>query len=234
MTPKPARPKAAPTPGAAPARKPRGRAPGRPAAGERDHRDALIDAARDQFAAHGFAATSLRRVAEAAKVTPALSHYYFADKAGLLEAVVEHRVAPLVQAMGATVAAAGPDPVESLRAFVRAYTRTAADNPWLPQLIVREVLSGEGVLRDTFPQRFAGGFAAMLRGIVAAGQARGDFRADLDTSEIVMSLISLCIFPFLAAPLVNRALGIDTGPARADALASHHLAVLLAGIANPP
>lgn len=220
-----------PRPDRAP-RKPR--QPGRPAAGRHDHREALIDAARDYFAAHGFAASSLRQIAVSAKVTPALSHYYFKDKAGLLEAVIEQRVAPLVQGLGEAVKAAGPDPVDALRGFVRAYTRTAANNPWLPQLIVREVLNSEGVLREAFPERFAGGMAAMLHGLVSAGQARGDFRADLDTAEIVMSIISLCIFPFLAAPLVNRTLAIDTGPERAEALATHHLAVLLAGIAKKP
>jgi TetR/AcrR family transcriptional regulator len=222
------------SPSSKPSRPRKRRLPGRPTAGRHDHREALIDAARDYFAAHGYAASSLRQIAIAAKVTPALSHYYFKDKAGLLEAVVEQRVAPLVQALGGAVTAAGPDPVAALRAFVSAYTRTAASHPWLPQLIVREVLSSEGALRATFPERFAGGMAAMLRGLVVAGQARGDFRADLDPREIVMSIVSLCIFPFVAAPLVNQTLGIGTGPDRAEALASHHLAVLLAGIAKTP
>ncbi|WP_158637222.1 TetR/AcrR family transcriptional regulator [Arenimonas daejeonensis] len=199
-----------------------------------DHRETLIDAAREQFAAHGFAATSLRQIALAAKVTPALTHYYFKDKAGLLDAVVEDRVAPLAQGLGVAVKAAGPDPVAALRAFVHAYTTTASKNPWLPRLIVREVLSDGGALRTTFPERFAGGMAAMLRGVVQAGQERGDFRADLDPSEVAMSVLSLCIFPFLAAPLVNMALGIDTSPKHADALISHHLAVLMAGIAKSP
>ncbi len=167
-----------------------------------------------------------------AHVTPALAHYYFGDKAGLLDAVMEHRVMPLVQALAASIAAAGPEPAAALRAFVHAYTATAAHNPWLPQLIVREVLNEDGALREVFPQRFAGGMAAMLQELVAAGQARGDFRSDLDPAEAVMSLVSLCIFPFLAAPMVNGALGIDTSPARATALANHHLAVLMAGIAS--
>lgn len=215
-----------------PARRPR--PPGRPTAGRHDHREALIDAARDLFASAGYAASSLRQIALAAKVTPALGHYYFTDKAGLLDAVVEHRVAPLVQDIGAAVLAAGHEPVPAIRAFVRAYTATAANHPWLPRLIVREVLSESGTLRDTFPRRFAGGLATMLTGLVVAGQARGDIRAGLDPASVVMTLISLCIFPFIAAPLVNTTLGIDTTPDGADALASHHLAVLLAGIAESP
>lgn len=223
------------TPPAAPARRGRPpRQPGRPVAGERDLREALIDAARDRFAGHGVAASSLRQIAAQAHVTPALAHYYFGDKAGLLDAVLEHRVLPLVQGMGAEVAAAAADPVAALRVFVHAYTAMAARNPWLPKLIVREVLNDEGALREIFPKRFAGGLASTLRTLVDAGKAKGAIRADLDTAEIVMSIASLCIFPFVAAPMVNGTLGIDTSPERAGALAGHHLAVLMAGIASPP
>jgi len=212
----------------------RRRAPGRPVAGQRDQREALIDAARDLFSAHGVAATTVAQVARAAKVTPALASYYFGDKLGLLEAVLEHRVLPLVQGLGAAVRAAGPEPRPSLVAFVRRYTATAAANPWLPQLIVREVLSTGGALREAFPRRFAGDMTATLAAVVHAGQQRGEIRADLDTSSLVMSIVSLCVFPFLATPLVNGALGIDTSPERAGALAEHHLAVLLDGIGTPP
>ena len=210
------------------------RGAGRPAAtAVRDHREALIDAARDEFAAHGFAATSLRRVAQAARVTPALANYYFGDKAGLLEAVLEGRVAPIVRELGTAVAAAGTDPRAAITAFVQAYTATAAANPWLPQLIVREVLNAEGALREVFPRRFAGGMTGMLQRIVADGQRAGMIRADLDAAHVVMSIASLCIFPFVAVPMVAGALGIDTSPARAADLAGHHLAVLLHGIEGP-
>src|SRR5688572_24158163 len=134
--------------------RPRGEAAGR------DLRAALLDAARDEFAAHGVAATSLRRVADVAQVTPALAHYYFRGKAGMLEAVLDDRVEPLVRGLGAAVVAAGPDPRPALTAFVRQYVATAAANPWLPQLIVREVLNSEGALREAFPRRFAGGMTA--------------------------------------------------------------------------
>ena len=113
------------------------------------------------------------------------------------------------------------------------YTATAAANPWLPQLIVREVLNAEGALREVFPRRFAGGMTAMLQRLVADGQQRGVFRAGLDPAHVAMSIASLCIFPFVAVPMVAGALGIDTSPARAADLAGHHLAVLLHGIEGP-
>jgi TetR/AcrR family transcriptional regulator len=205
------------------------RTAGRPPAGGTGHRDALLDAARLSFATNGFSGSSLRDIAVVAKVTPALAHYYFSDKAGLLTAVVEERVAPLVAAVAGAVVAAEPNPEAALRAFVRAYTQTGALHPWLPQLILREVLSEQGVLREQFIMRFASGMAGMLKAHVASGQAQGLFRRDLDPAAAVMSIISLCIFPFIAAPLVSVVLGVRADPERADVLAEHHLGVLLSG-----
>ena len=48
----------------------------------------ILRAARTSFATNGYAGTSLRSVAQAADVDPALVHYYFHDKRGLLEAAL--------------------------------------------------------------------------------------------------------------------------------------------------
>ncbi len=61
----------------------RGRRPGGP-----DTRAAIIDAAREEFAAKGYDATSLRGVARAAGVDPALIHHYFDGKADLFAQVI--------------------------------------------------------------------------------------------------------------------------------------------------
>jgi TetR/AcrR family transcriptional regulator len=215
--------------GTAPARR---RAPGRPTGDKPDQREALLDAAKLVFSQDGYTAASLRRIAQLAQVTPALPAYYFGDKAGLLEAVIDLRVAPLVQALHAAVVAAGAAPLAQLEAFVHAYTATAARNPWLPQLIVREVLNEQGALRDTFARRFAGGLAGMLRAAIERGQAEGRLRRDLEPRALAMSLISLCLFPFIARPLVSGALGIEVGEASASPLARHHWALFLAGAAE--
>jgi TetR/AcrR family transcriptional regulator len=206
------------------------RAPGRPSGGSAAHREALLDAARLVFARTGFAASSLRAIAGEARVTPALTHYYFADKAGLLTAVIEERVAPLVQRIAAAIHGAGDDPEAAMTAFVRAYTRTAAEHPWLPQLILKEVLSDGGTLRERFITLFASGIAGLLKAKIGEGQKRGAFRRDVEPARVVMSTISLCIFPFIAAPLVSTVLGVRVDPSAADALAGHHLSILLSGI----
>lgn len=63
---------------------PRGRRPGGP-----DTRGAILAAARELFAVHGYRGTTIRGVAGAAGVDPALVHHYFGSKDDLFLASLE-------------------------------------------------------------------------------------------------------------------------------------------------
>lgn len=66
-----------------------GRRPGGP-----DTRGEILDAARESFASKGFEGTTLRGVARAAGVDPALVHHYFGGKEALFVAAMELPVDP--------------------------------------------------------------------------------------------------------------------------------------------
>ena len=68
---------------------PRGRRP----AGE-DTRAVILDAAREEFAAKGYDASSMRAIARSAGVDPALVHHYFEGKPGLFAETMELPVRP--------------------------------------------------------------------------------------------------------------------------------------------
>jgi AcrR family transcriptional regulator len=64
--------------------------PKNPQPGPRDERGVLsariLTAARDEFAQHGWAGTTIRAIARAADVDPALVYHYFGSKEALLDA----------------------------------------------------------------------------------------------------------------------------------------------------
>src|SRR5689334_17719654 len=60
-----------------------------------DTKQRILDVAEQQFADHGFAGTSLRRIIAAANVNLAAVHYHFHSKEALLEAVLMRRMVPL-------------------------------------------------------------------------------------------------------------------------------------------
>ena len=222
------------TPSQPPTRRPRraatARQPGRPAGGERDLREALVEAALHRFATDGFAASTLRGIAREAGVTPAMAHYYFGDKAGLLAAVVELRVQPLAAQVAQRVGAAGGDPIEALRAFIHAYEGLAFEHPWVPRLVVREVLGEGGVLRETFARHFAARAGGELLSRIRAAQAQGRIDATLDAPKVALSFLSLCVFPVITAPVIPVVLGVPVDRDNVAALATHQFRIFLSGV----
>ncbi|MEU7612139.1 TetR family transcriptional regulator [Micromonospora sp. NPDC049204] len=66
-----------------------GRRPGKPGT-----REAILDAARTAFAERGFDAASIRAIAGAAEVDPALVHHYFGSKDHLFRTAMDFPVDP--------------------------------------------------------------------------------------------------------------------------------------------
>src|SRR3546814_9070423 len=117
----------------------------------------------------------MRAIASEAGVTPALLHYYFGDKAQLVDALVEERMLPAFAAVRGRVAAAGDDIADTVAAFVCGLTEAMKAHPWWPQLWVREVLCEGGALRDLLVTRIA---PQITRTIADR------FRSDAQTSEL--------------------------------------------------
>ena len=55
----------------------------------------ILDAAETLFIEKGFAATSLRAIANLAAVNLAATHYHFGSKEGLLSAAIHRRIEPI-------------------------------------------------------------------------------------------------------------------------------------------
>lgn len=123
----------------------RGRRPGAP-----DTRAEILAAARELFAARGFARTTIRAVAGRAGVDPALVHHYFGTKDDLFIAALELPVDPRV-VLG-PVAALGPDGAGErlLRTFLSVWDDPELRLPLLG--LARSMLdpTGAPLLKDGF------------------------------------------------------------------------------------
>lgn len=206
----------------------RARTVGRPRADKADVRANLIDAAIGQFIRVGIRATSLRVVAEAAGVTPAMLHYYFGDKQQLILAVVEERLLPALAPMRAGVAAADGSPDELADLFVNGIGAVVAAHPWLPALWVREVLCEGGALREHMFRRAIPQMPQLLAQRFATAQAQGRLAPDLDPRLLVVSLVGLTLFPAAGAPIWRQMFEADD--LDEDALRRHTLALLAHGM----
>ncbi|HET9420587.1 MAG TPA: TetR family transcriptional regulator [Nocardioides sp.] len=157
------------------ARVPRGRRPGAP-----DTKAAILAAARERFAALGFARTSVRAIAAEAGVDPALVHHYFGTKDELFLAALELPVDPRQVLLPAI---ASGDPEDAAERMLRVFL-SVWDDPDIQVRLVgvfRGVLDAEGqlLLREGF-------IPVVLEPVgVALGIDRPELRMPLVASQVV-------------------------------------------------
>ncbi|PZT72498.1 MULTISPECIES: TetR/AcrR family transcriptional regulator [unclassified Streptomyces] len=161
-----------------------------------DARSRILEAARAQFAERGYDKTSVRGIARAADVDPALVHHYFGTKDEVFAAAIELSFEPALL-VPAVLEGGSADVGERLaRAFIGIWENPATRAPLLA--VLRSALTHEAA-------------AAVLRGFVlrrlldrvAAGLDIPDatFRAELAASHMVG--IAILRYVLKAEPLAS-------------------------------
>lgn len=139
-----------------------------------DTATALLDAATELFAEHGYAGTSIRMITGAAGANLAAVTYHFGTKRALYGAVLERVFGPLA-ADAAAALSSGGTPLDRVEAFLRTLFRFLRGNSHMPHLMLHEVAAGRfppeegfGVIRNAM---------VGLAGVIEAGQADGSIVA---------------------------------------------------------
>ena len=157
----------------------RGRRPGAP-----DTRAEVLAAARTSFAEKGFRGTTIRAVAAAAGVDPALVHHYFGSKDDLFLAALEMPVDP--RELLAPVVALGPDGAGErlLRTFLSVWDE--------PEIQVRLLAVVRSVLGDDEGRLLKDGFIPVVVGPVLAQlvKDRPEVRIPLVASQVIGLIVT--------------------------------------------
>ncbi|WP_155374692.1 TetR/AcrR family transcriptional regulator [Catellatospora vulcania] len=193
-----------------------GRRPGNP-----DTREAILAAARELFAEKGFDAATMRAIAAAAEVDPALVHHYFGTKEQLFVATMQFPMDP--RELIEQVVAGGKDEagVRLARVFVTIWdspigaigaslVRSAMSNEWTMRLL-REFLITQ-ILRRVQTELRLDAADAPLRASLVASQISG-----LALMRYIMKLEPLASLPAdqvvaAVAPNLQHYITGDLGP----------------------
>lgn len=109
---------------------------------------ALLDAAAHCFAERGFAATTMRDIADGARMLPGSLYYHFPSKDHLLVAVYEAGVRELDEAV-ATATAGVRDPWAALQAGCTAHLQTLLRDSDYAQVLIRVLPADVPPFADT-------------------------------------------------------------------------------------
>jgi AcrR family transcriptional regulator len=203
------------------------RARGRPkGASAGNVRERLLEAARELFLRYGYRAVSSRQIGAAAGVNFAMIRYYFGGKPGLYREILQGVLPPEI-----TEAMQGGRGGPKLADILSNITRVWAANPWIAGFVLREVLVPGGPMRTMFLREFPERLAPIVERAVRAEIERGALRADLDPKLLVLSVVSLAVFPFLGFPLTSRVFGVRNDEEFVTRFLRHTQALLACGVA---
>jgi AcrR family transcriptional regulator len=141
-----------------------------------EKRRTILAAAVRVFARDGFHTSPVGAIATEAGVAHGLLYHYFTSKDEVLETIFRETWSALLDALR-EVEESGQPASEQLRLVCAIVLRTWRRDPDLVRVLVREVTRSPHLGEEV--DEIAQAFAAIER-IVAAGQARGELRTDVD------------------------------------------------------
>lgn len=172
-------------------------------------REKLLEVATELFAQKGYAAVSIRELAQKARANSAMISYYFGGKEGLYREVLEKQFSALTDTvLGATDI--NEPAVERFRRFGEALLSINLGCPnWL-RLYYAELCNPTSCY-DSVIKKHVRQIADKGAGIVSEGIAAGEFREDIKPSFASMAMAGMLNYFFLVRPLAEHLELSDAG-----------------------
>jgi len=164
---------------------------------------AIFDAALEVFARDGRHGARMQAIADAADINKAMLHYYFGDKETLYEEVFTFTMGRFMASFDTCLRQASSFE-ETLRAFINEYIEFVRSNEDAMRLMVNENLAGGTLLGEHLRElkRVGNAPPQILAERIEEAAEAGTIR-DVHPHHTVVSVVSACLFFFVAKPTVQ-------------------------------
>jgi AcrR family transcriptional regulator len=170
---------------------------------------AILDSARRVFTRKGYAAARMDDIAKEAGINRALLHYYFRSKERMFEKIFIERIS---QFFGGLVAILNSEAslTEKIRHIIDHDITTFQQHPDLPLFILQELsLNPDRLSRfmqeaGVSPKTVIDSFSAQVKKATRNGEVRAT-----DGTHLLIHIMSMCVYPFVARPILRLALEVD-------------------------
>ncbi|SMO46826.1 TetR/AcrR family transcriptional regulator [Fodinibius sediminis] len=184
---------------------------------KKDSRSEIIQAAQDEFIAHGYGGARLQNIANQIGVTKAMIHYYFNTKAELFEYIYRRSVQAMFSGLSELLEADLPL-FKKIEQLVAACLENAERDPEVLSFVIAETSRNEDWLRPIFDEEVS------LEQEVFTGQieeASSNYViASVHPGQLLLNIFSLCYYPAVTssinASLLNNGDGVTASSLAAD------------------
>jgi len=142
----------------------------------------------------------MQEIADEAGINKALLHYYFRSKERLFEAVFSDA---FTQLMGqAKEIFFSEKPLnDKIQSFLTHYLDVITENSYIPWFILNGMYERPGQMKTIFEQSEINPLQLMEH---LRAQIRKEYHSDVNPLHVWLNILSLCIFPVVAKPLIRE------------------------------
>jgi AcrR family transcriptional regulator len=166
----------------------------------------IIDSAREVFYRKGLDGARMQEISDLAGINKALLHYYFRTKEKLFEAIVKKATEEFFPVLFATWNMDIPFEAK-IYTFTDKYITFLTKNPFIPNFVINLIHQNPDKiisLMNFSKLPIAARLEEQIKTEVEAGNIR-----DVDWRQIIISIISLSVFPFIGSPIVKLIFKLD-------------------------
>ncbi len=191
----------------------------------------ILEAAKQEFAAHGLAGARVDRIAAEAGANKRMLYYHVGNKEDLYLAVLEGAYEKIrVEERGLDLEHLdAPEAIERLIEFTWNYF---IRNPeFLALLNTENLAKAKHLKRSTKVKSMHSPFVEMIRTVVTRGVESGDFPVAVDPVQLYISIAALCFFYLSNSATLSVIFGRDLLKKEArDERLEHMVALVLAAL----
>ena len=166
----------------------------------------ILNAAKEVFQEKGMAGSRMQEIADKARINKSMLHYYYRSKQLLFEAVFKNAFRLLAPQLNKLLND-DSELFDKIRNFTNNYISFVIGHPYLPNFIIQELNKNPDFIEKLrvekdFPRIEK--FKVQVEDAIARGIIK-PIRAE----QLFINIMSLNIFPFIAAPLLQGLINVE-------------------------
>lgn len=168
----------------------------------------ILNAAREVFVRKGLTGARMQEIANEAGINKALLHYYFRSKEKLFDRIFLEAFKTISAGVG-QVFIMELSLTEKLRKFIDLYVDVLLANPYLPAFVLGELHQNPERLQKIVEKDIWGVMQTFIMQLMQEMNS-GKIKT-IHPAHLMLNIIGLLVFPFVAKPLVSPMLKSQMG-----------------------
>ena len=167
---------------------------------DKDTEKSILESARKIFYKKGLAGARMQEIADDAGINKAMLHYYYRSKEKLFSAVFQEAADRIFPQVGKILGSNLPL-FEKIETLIENYIEMLKQNMYIPIFVLHEIQQDPSRLVNIIME---GQPNAMKRFYLDIEKAKAEeLLTDIDTKTVIINILSLCIFPVAAKPVIS-------------------------------